>query len=209
MLQRTCSHPSPTAFGSESRLRAGMMGARVTRVLTNFNLESRAHREISKAKTASAPRHPSATPAQDREFARTGRAALRDEPDSDRFQNEIKKKDEHLLTLLKEVYVDSKDPPMNVKNKGGGLPSKREELRLTKVSHLAHLDIQTVPKGKISVTETLTLLSNHLHNPQTWTAEKIAKEYSLELKDVTALLTFFIPFAMKIFPHPDKRLKHR
>lgn len=30
------------------------------------------------------------------------------------FQEEIKKKDEHLLSLLKEVYVDSKDPLVNV-----------------------------------------------------------------------------------------------
>ncbi|XP_066468930.1 NADH dehydrogenase [ubiquinone] 1 alpha subcomplex assembly factor 4 [Tiliqua scincoides] len=167
-----------------------MMGARVTRVWSNFNLESRAHREISKAKPAAAPRHPGAAvplqhPAQ--------------------FQEEIKKKDEQLLTLLKDVYVDSKEPSVNVQNKGGILPSQPEERRLTKVGHLHNLDVQTVPKGRISVVEVLTLLSNHHHSPKTWTAEKLAKEYCLDLKDVTALLAYFIPFAVEIFTSEDKK----
>lgn len=34
--------------------------------------------------------------------------------DPAQFQEEIKKKDEQLLTLLKDVYVDSRDPSMNV-----------------------------------------------------------------------------------------------
>ena len=33
------------------------MGARVTRMFRNFNLENRAHREISKEKPLAAPRH--------------------------------------------------------------------------------------------------------------------------------------------------------
>ncbi|KAH0622162.1 hypothetical protein JD844_024218, partial [Phrynosoma platyrhinos] len=125
------------------------------------------------------------------------------------FQEEVKKKDEYLLNLLKDVYVDSRDPSKQV-NKGRSLPSKPEERRLTKIGHLSQLDVQTVPKGKISVVEVLTLLSNHQRSPQTWTAEKIAKEYSLELRDVTALLTFFLPFVVEIFPPKDtKALKSR
>ncbi|XP_062981833.1 NADH dehydrogenase [ubiquinone] 1 alpha subcomplex assembly factor 4 [Elgaria multicarinata webbii] len=165
-----------------------MMGARVTRALSKFNLENRAHREIAKAKPRPAPRYPT--------------AAARD--DLTRLQKEIKKKDNHLHTLLKEVYVDSRDPAMHV-NKRESLPSKQEERRLTKVGGLGQLDIQTIPKGKISIVEVLTLLSNHHQSPQTWTAEKIAEEYSLDLKDVTALLKFFIPFAVEIFPHVDKK----
>ncbi|XP_028578842.1 NADH dehydrogenase [ubiquinone] 1 alpha subcomplex assembly factor 4 isoform X1 [Podarcis muralis] len=167
-----------------------MMGARVTRVFSKFNLESRAHREIAKAKPAPAPRHPQ--PADH-------------SLDTDRFQEEVKRKDDHLDTLLKEVYVESKDPVMHVKNKGESLPSKREERRLTKVGNLGPLDIQSVPRGKVAIVEVLTLLHNHLHSPETWTAEKIAKEYSLELKDVTDLLAFFIPFAVEIFPPQDKK----
>lgn len=49
------------------------------------------------------------------------------------------------------------------------------------------------------------LLNNHHRSPQTWTAEKLAQEYSLELKSVTSLLAFFIPFAVEIFPPKDKK----
>lgn len=167
-----------------------MMGARLSRLWKNFNLESRAHREISKAKPAVAPRHP-------------GAALPMDNPAQ--FQEEIKKKDEQLLTLLKDVYVDSRDPSMNVQNKGGILPSQPAEQRLTKVGHFGHLDIQSVPKGRISIVEVLTILNNHHRSPKTWTAEKIATEYCLDLKDVTALLAYFIPFAVEFFTSEDKK----
>uniref|UniRef100_UPI0025412BF5 NADH dehydrogenase [ubiquinone] 1 alpha subcomplex assembly factor 4 n=1 Tax=Euleptes europaea TaxID=460621 RepID=UPI0025412BF5 len=164
------------------------MGARVSRALNRFNLENRAHREVARAKPKPAPRHPAAA-----------------QSDPDKFQEEIKKKDEHLHTLLKEIYVDSRDPPVIVKNSGGSLPSKTEERRLAKTGRLGHLDVQSIPKGKISIIEALTFLSNHHRSPNEWTAETIANEYSLELKDVTALLTYFIPFSVEIFPPQDKK----
>lgn len=61
-------------------------------------------------------------------------------------------------------------------------------------------DITDVPKGKLSIVEALNALNNHKRNPQTWTLEKVAKEYSLDLKDTQGLLTFFIPFEVKILP---------
>nr|XP_014426647.1 NADH dehydrogenase [ubiquinone] 1 alpha subcomplex assembly factor 4 [Pelodiscus sinensis] len=102
------------------------------------------------------------------------------------LQEEIRRKDDKLLTLLKEVYVDSRDPPVQVKDE------------------VSKLDVQKIPKGKISLVEALTLLNNHKLSPQIWTAEKIAKEYSLDLKEVTALLEFFIPFDVEISPSKDK-----
>ncbi|XP_062464414.1 NADH dehydrogenase [ubiquinone] 1 alpha subcomplex assembly factor 4 isoform X2 [Pezoporus occidentalis] len=91
---------------------------------------------------------------------------------------------------------------------GGGehLPHKQEEKRLTKLGHLGDADIKKVSKGKISTVEALTLLNNHKLNPQIWTAEKIAVEYSLELKDVNSLLEFFIPFTVKEFPKETKKV---
>ncbi|XP_010004630.1 PREDICTED: NADH dehydrogenase [ubiquinone] 1 alpha subcomplex assembly factor 4 [Chaetura pelagica] len=122
------------------------------------------------------------------------------------IQEEISRKDDRLLTLLKDVYVESRDPPVQVKDGGGEhLPSKQEEKRLTKLGHLGDLDVKRVPKGKISIVEALTLLNNHKLNPQVWTAEKIAVEYSLELKDVNSLLEFFIPFTVQEFPKETKK----
>ncbi|XP_077159940.1 NADH dehydrogenase [ubiquinone] 1 alpha subcomplex assembly factor 4 [Paroedura picta] len=166
-----------------------MMGGQVTRALRNFNLENRAFREIGKAKPLAAPRHPAAAT-----------------PDyTDLTQEEIKKKDEDLHALLKEVYVVSRDPPPIVTDSEGSFPPNKKERRLAKIGQLGQLDVKTIPKGKISVIEALTLLSNHHRSPDEWTAEKIANEYSLELKDVTALLAYFIPFTVEIFPPRGKK----
>ncbi|XP_007434987.2 NADH dehydrogenase [ubiquinone] 1 alpha subcomplex assembly factor 4 [Python bivittatus] len=181
---------TPSPARSEVGSRAGAMGARVTRVFSKFNVENRAHREISKKKPVPAPRHPSAAPATPAWSAS--------------LQEEIKKKDEKLLTFLKEVYVDSNDPVLQRKKKERNL-HKQEDCRPVIDGHFNYLDIQTVPKGKILIEEALTLLSNHQRSPEIWTAEKIAKEYSLELKDVTNLLTFFIPFVMEFLPHKEKK----
>ncbi|KAM9154238.1 NADH dehydrogenase [ubiquinone] 1 alpha subcomplex assembly factor 4 [Pangshura tecta] len=170
-----------------------MMGAQVFRALRNFNLENRAIREISKDKPAAAPRHPVARPGPP-------------PPGDSEIQEEIRRKDDKLLVLLKEVYVDSRDSPVQVKDEGGIIPSKQQECRLTNLGHLSNQDIPSIPKGKISVVEVLTLLSNHKLSPQTWTAEKIAKEYGIDLKEVTSLLEFFIPFSVEIFPPKDRKV---
>uniref|UniRef100_A0A8C6Z776 NADH dehydrogenase [ubiquinone] 1 alpha subcomplex assembly factor 4 n=1 Tax=Nothoprocta perdicaria TaxID=30464 RepID=A0A8C6Z776_NOTPE len=153
---------------------------------------NRARREISKEKPTPAPRHPTAR-----------LDALANRPE---IQEEIYRKDDRLLTLLKDVYVESRDPPKQVKDQGvESLPCKHEEKRLTKLGHLEALDVKKVPKGKISIVEALTLLNNHKLHPHIWTAEKIAQEYSLELKEVKSLLEFFIPFSVQEFPTENRK----
>lgn len=66
-------------------------------------------------------------------------------------------------------------------------------------------NIMDIPKGKVSVVEALTLLNNHKLSPETWTAEKIAQEYHLELKDVNSILKYFVTFEVKIFPPEDRK----
>ncbi|NWV13781.1 NDUF4 factor, partial [Ptilonorhynchus violaceus] len=166
------------------------MGGRVTRVFRNFNVENRASREISKEKPTPAPRHPTARP-----------DAMADSPE---IKEDVLRKDDRFLTLLKDVYVESRDPPVRVKD-GEHLPCKQEEKRLTKLGHLEALDVKKVSKGKISIVEALTLLNNHKLQPQIWTAEKIAAEYSLELKEVNSLLEFFVPFTVQEFPKKTKK----
>ena len=62
------------------------------------------------------------------------------------------------------------------------------------------VEIIDVPKGKLSIIEALQALNNHKNAPQTWTLDKVALEYSLDLKDTKALLEHFIPFEVKIIP---------
>ncbi|XP_044532494.1 NADH dehydrogenase [ubiquinone] 1 alpha subcomplex assembly factor 4 [Gracilinanus agilis] len=169
------------------------MGARVTRAFRNFNLDNRAEREISRAKPSAAPMHPTSKTLILEEVSR--------HPELEEI---VKRKDDKLLTLLKEVYVDSKDPVPQLQVKNASIPHSTE-LRLLKGNHFNLMTSQNIPKGKISVVEALTLLNNHKRSPETWTAEKIAQEYYLELKDVNSLLRFFITFDVKIFPDKNRR----
>ncbi|XP_053566534.1 NADH dehydrogenase [ubiquinone] 1 alpha subcomplex assembly factor 4 [Bombina bombina] len=172
------------------------MGGNITRVFRNFNLENRAHRVIGEKKTTTAPLHPRTKDAI--------QAVISENP---YIQEKINKKDDILLSYLKEVYVDSSDPPVEVRK---DIPPEQEERRLPKqtlkINALAILDVENIPKGKISIPEVLTALNNHKHSPETWTAEKIAEEYSLNLPDSKALLEFFMPFDVKIIAKKNKEM---
>ncbi|XP_007116360.1 NADH dehydrogenase [ubiquinone] 1 alpha subcomplex assembly factor 4 [Physeter macrocephalus] len=170
------------------------MGAAVIRAIRNFNLENRAEREISKMKPSPAPRHPST------------KNLLREQMSSHpEIKGEIARKDDKLLSLLKDVYVDSKDPVSFVQVKDAGTPQKPKEFRLPKDHHSDMMNVKNIPKGKISIVEALTLLNNHKLYPDTWTAEKIAEEYHLEQQDVNSLLKYFVTFEVKILPPEGKK----
>ncbi|XP_037376025.1 NADH dehydrogenase [ubiquinone] 1 alpha subcomplex assembly factor 4 isoform X2 [Talpa occidentalis] len=148
------------------------MGASVTRAIRNFNLENRTEREISKMKPSSAPRHPSTKKLLQEQISH-----------NPGIKGEIARKDDRLLSLLKDVYVDSKDPVASMQVKDAVTPQQPKEFRLPKGHHFEMMNIKNIPKGKISIVEALTLLNNHKLHPETWTAEKIAEEYHLEQKD--------------------------
>ncbi|KAK6490126.1 NADH dehydrogenase [Huso huso] len=178
------------------------MGARVSRVFRNFNLENRVHREIGKPKPSAAPRHPSTKDFVDK---------MSKHPE---INETIHQKDEPLAILLRTVYVNSIGPPQqDLKQKD--VPALMEEERRLPKSSLqgnpfGFSDVQNVPKGKLSIVEALTVLNNHKRSPKTWTAEKLAQEYCLDLQHTKALLEFFIPFEVKIIPpksEDKKRIK--
>ncbi|XP_052441690.1 NADH dehydrogenase [ubiquinone] 1 alpha subcomplex assembly factor 4 [Carassius gibelio] len=163
------------------------MGSRVTRLIRNFNLENRAQREISKTKPTAAPRHPSSrSPGEE-------------------LPGEVHLKNDPLLSMLKDVYVESKDPDPQAE--AGPEVKKVEEdtqRRALKYSlpgdPYGFCDVTDVPKGRLSLVEALTALNNHKRLPKTWTPEKLAQEYSLDPKDAKALTEFFFPFDIKIIP---------
>lgn len=169
------------------------MGARLTRAFRNFNLENRAEREISKIKPSTAPKHPSTDSALREQLSR--------HPE---IQEEISRKDNKLLSLLKDVYVDSKDPVPPLPVKDADPQQELKEFR-PPIGHHFDKNIMDIPKGKITVVEALTLLNNHKLSPGTWTAEKIAQEYHLKLKDVNSLLKYFVTFEVKILPPKDRK----
>lgn len=69
------------------------------------------------------------------------------------------------------------------------------------------MELEDVPKGKLTIVEALKALSSHQHEPKIQTAEKIAQDYCLNLKDTKALLEFFIPFQIHIIPPNGEETK--
>lgn len=120
------------------------------------------------------------------------------------IEEEVSRKDNKLLSLLRDVYVDSKDPVPSLPVKAVEPRQEPKEFRLPIGNHF-NKNIMDIPKGKITVVEALTLLNNHKLSPETWTAEKIAQEYHLELKDVNSLLKYFVTFEVKIVPPEDRK----
>ncbi|XP_061900390.1 NADH dehydrogenase [ubiquinone] 1 alpha subcomplex assembly factor 4 isoform X2 [Entelurus aequoreus] len=69
-------------------------------------------------------------------------------------------------------------------------------------------NLTEIPRGKLTITEAIKAVGSHQNEPQTWTSQKIAKEYSLDLKETNSLLEFFIPFQVQILPPVNvKQLK--
>ncbi|XP_068433397.1 NADH dehydrogenase [ubiquinone] 1 alpha subcomplex assembly factor 4 [Clinocottus analis] len=172
------------------------MGARVVRMFRNFNLENRVHREISKEKPRAAPRHETNRPP----------SAER----SEALETAIKQKNDPLLSLLKSVYVESKDPTAAEDSKDVAADEEAErrplKFSLPGVTY-SQVELTDVPKGKLTITEALKALGSHQREPQTWTPGKIAQEYTLDLNDTKALLKFFIPFQVHIIPPKTPKAK--
>uniref|UniRef100_V9L2B4 NADH dehydrogenase [ubiquinone] 1 alpha subcomplex assembly factor 4 n=1 Tax=Callorhinchus milii TaxID=7868 RepID=V9L2B4_CALMI len=175
------------------------MGSRLTRALRNFNLESRAHGEISRPRPRAAPRHPASQRLAEQQQQQRQSGARQGEID------ELTRKNENLVSLLKNVYVDSKDTPVE-KHPIAKRTKPQQEMRHSKVTLKRDpFAVTNIPKGKLSIVEVLTILNNHKLDPKTWTSDKIAEEYSLEPKDVEGLLEFFKVFEIKILPPEEKK----
>ncbi|XP_034006527.1 NADH dehydrogenase [ubiquinone] 1 alpha subcomplex assembly factor 4 [Trematomus bernacchii] len=174
------------------------MGARVSRMFRNFNLENRVHREISKEKPRAAPRH-------EADLSRSSGGS-----EAAETAELVSQKNAPLLGLLRSVYVESKDPAaaeasqeVSVETEGA-----RRPLRFSLPGgQYGLVELSDVPRGKLTIAETLKALGSHQSQPQTWTPGKIAQEYSLDLKDTKALLEFFIPFQVHIIPPKTQSAK--
>ncbi|XP_070843353.1 NADH dehydrogenase [ubiquinone] 1 alpha subcomplex assembly factor 4 isoform X2 [Chaetodon trifascialis] len=182
------------------------MGARVVRMFRNVNLENRVHREISKEKPRVAPRHA----VKPQPFAGSSEALETAET--------VNQKNDPLLSHLRSVYVESTDPAAPPPPAAAAAkPSKEEtasevaERRPLKVILPGGLyslaELTEVPKGKLTIAEALKALGSHQHEPKKCTPEKIAQDFSLDLKDTKALLEFFIPFQVHVIPPKNEKVK--
>lgn len=85
---------------------------------------------------------------------------------------------------------------------------ERRPLRFSLPGHpYGRVEPKDVAKGKLTIAEALKALGSHQLQPQTWTPEKIAQDYSLDLNDTKALLEFFIPYQVQIIPPKTENAK--
>lgn len=178
------------------------MGARVARMFRNFNLENRVHREISRDKPLSAPRHPTPSAA----VPSTPSVPSAAGPEGPGGMTE---KHAPLLEHLRSLYVESTDPAEQQSSRQEDVAQAERRPLLYSVpgDQLGLTELTDVPKGKLTLVEALKALSSHQQQPNTWTAERLANEYSLELRDCKALLQHFSPFRVQIIPPASAQTK--
>ncbi|XP_071491309.1 NADH dehydrogenase [ubiquinone] 1 alpha subcomplex assembly factor 4-like [Diadema antillarum] len=175
------------------------MGGALRRAATNFNVENRAHRLIDQQKVRPSPKHPS-TAKKIAEYQRENPEILERE----------QVKDERLLGMLKDVKVMSQevegkrlmdaDMATEARRKARPLPQNRQQ-KLGSPS--VFLEPDTIPEGRLSVGQALEMLAKHRQNKEEYSAERLSKEYKVDLKDTENILEYFQSF--KVLPLLDEK----
>ncbi|XP_056631879.1 protein NDUFAF4 homolog isoform X2 [Diorhabda sublineata] len=153
----------------------------------NFNLESRAHKVISQPKPIPAPRHK-----RDQE---TYEQMIQEYPKA--FEESLKK-NEKLDKHLKNVFVVSQDPNVNIKqepNPNRPLPADRSPVP-SFIYGIKEPDPEKIPTGKTTLGNVLEFISRHQEDPINYNAQKIAEQYVLDEATVGNILKYFRVFEM-------------
>ncbi|KAG4074181.1 hypothetical protein HA402_016209 [Bradysia odoriphaga] len=148
-----------------------------TRKARRFNADNRAHRYLDKEKLEAAPKFESNI----RDYQRV----LEEKPD---FAQLERKKNSVLDERLKQVYVTSTDPVVP-------LPLDRKAVQ---DFEFGYLEPEQAMRGRVTLRQALTFISNHSSEPETWTIAKISDEYKLKPSIVGSILKHFQTFEVYI-----------
>lgn len=166
------------------------MGALVTRALRpirSFNIENRAHREISKEKPTAAPKYP--------QNIEDMKRAMEADPELD---DKLDKKDSGLDKRLKDVYVISHGKPEDdiTKNKIVENPNRPlpEDRTMVEDFEYGFKEPSRVTYGRTTLRHAINFITAHQSNPEEFTVAKIAEEYKLKEDDVVDVLKYFKTF---------------
>lgn len=85
---------------------------------------------------------------------------------------------------------DSSDFQPEIKRAKDNLPQDRDTPAETLYGFV---EPTFIPKGKVSLSQTIELLTKHGINPKEYKAEQAAKEYGLELQDAKLILEYYMP----------------
>ncbi|XP_044259412.1 protein NDUFAF4 homolog [Tribolium madens] len=164
-----------------------MMG----RPFRNFNIESRAHKIISKDKPTPAPKHKS------------------DQLDYERLIKEYpqefmegQKKHEQLDNYLKDVYVTSHDPNPTQEQKIN--PDRPLPLNRRQVEDFEYgvKEPKDIPEGKATLKQILKFVTDHQNDHRLHSVEAISKEYKIPKETTKNVLKYFKVFEVYL---PEQR----
>lgn len=149
------------------------------RPVRDFNIENRVERAIGVEKPKAAPRHPS-----DAKYERT--KATTD-------TSAVKEKREDLLKRLRSVKVVSSSQvqgtvPLKLDRP---LPQSRA---VPLIQKYGYFEPATIPRGRLTLRQATQMLADVKMDPGTFTAEAVAAQYSLDVRDVREVLHYFSIF---------------
>nr|XP_037280245.1 NADH dehydrogenase [ubiquinone] 1 alpha subcomplex assembly factor 4-like isoform X2 [Rhipicephalus microplus]XP_037280246.1 NADH dehydrogenase [ubiquinone] 1 alpha subcomplex assembly factor 4-like isoform X2 [Rhipicephalus microplus] len=155
------------------------LAAFVGRPVRDFNIENRVERAIGVEKPKAAPRHPS-----DAKYERT--KATTD-------TSAVKEKREDLLKRLRSVKVVSSSQvqgtvPLKLDRP---LPQSRA---VPLIQKYGYFEPATIPRGRLTLRQATQMLADVKMDPGTFTAEAVAVQYSLDVRDVREVLHYFSIF---------------
>ncbi|KAF2891868.1 hypothetical protein ILUMI_14304 [Ignelater luminosus] len=153
----------------------------MSRPLRDFNLESRAHKVISKEKPTAAPKYKSDELTYER--------MMKENPSA--FQESLAK-DTGLDKHLKDVYVTSHDPlpqpPAASSSAERPLPLDRTAVP---ESEFGFREPSKVPYGRVTLRNALKFIGRHQTKPIEYPISRIAEEYKLSEETVQNIVKYF------------------
>ncbi|KAG8223066.1 hypothetical protein J437_LFUL002014 [Ladona fulva] len=165
----------------------GLIVSSLTRRIKSFNIENRAHREISKEKPSPAPRYPSTA----KEIERI----MKENPE---IVNQHLQKNEELYERLKEVYLTSQDIKIEPKKVAEGtrpLPLNRSAPEDT---DFGFPEPSMLPKGRITLRQALKLISDYQSDPSSKPISAIAAEHNLGVEMTENIVKYFKTFELYV-----------
>ncbi|GFR94241.1 NADH dehydrogenase [ubiquinone] 1 alpha subcomplex assembly factor 4 [Elysia marginata] len=158
------------------------MGQRLTRPIRNFNVENRAAKALERQQKApkAAPKHASSVDAMSHM-----------QQDKGQILDDVENKNERLHERLKQIYVDSKDAPIQIKSARTAVPLTRQTFGEPDLGVMDVTADTEVPRGKSSLKVLMSFISRHQEDPNSHPATVIAKDHSLDPTVVQNVLTHF------------------
>jgi NADH dehydrogenase [ubiquinone] 1 alpha subcomplex assembly factor 4 len=175
-------------------------GTIIKRPMQRYNVEHRAHKVLDKIENPAAPAMRAPMYQSDKQILDQVRQ------ENPELGAEMKRKDETLHAHLKDVYVTSKDPPGMAPAEQSTrqvhldrpLPLDRTVNSEVFIPGLLRVDKRKAPRGKITLEQAMTLLTDHASKPEVHTVQSLATTYRLNPETLEDVVKHFKLFKVHI-----------